>query len=205
MPRPPLPLSQPGVEKKRGHHFQIGKHKQSVVSSLIVLFYTRVTSPFLSHSSDRQTPAVLVHSLNHDEARCLRSWLVKIPTAQREREDCAKLGPLHSSIPAFEKQMKTEQRKENNNNNINYNNNNNNNNNPSFRTARQWEMEPSASTMKHRWMAEHVKWTSKQTNEADEVEQVRGTRLVSHPHRRVEEARCEVTTKKQNKKNGCQS
>lgn len=122
-------------------------------------------------------------------------WLKSPPL--REREDCAKLGPLHSSIPTFEKQMKTEQRKENNNN---INNNNNNNNNPSFRTARQWEMEPSASTMKHRWMAEHVKWTSKQTNEADEVEQVRGTRLVSHPHRRVEEARCEVTTKKQNKK-----
>lgn len=88
MPRPPLPLSQPGVEKKSGHHFQIGEHKQSVVSSVIVLFYTRVTSPFLPHSSDRQTPAVLVHSLNHDEARCLRSWLVKIPTAQRERGLC---------------------------------------------------------------------------------------------------------------------
>lgn len=35
-----------------------------------------------------------------DGARCLRSWLVNTPATQ-EGEECAKLAPLHSSIPAL--------------------------------------------------------------------------------------------------------
>lgn len=83
--------------------------------------------------------------------------------------------------------------------------------NPSFRTAREWEMEPK-SIQNETWPQNTVEtfkntdgWLNilnlKQTNEAEEVEEVEeagGTRLVSHPHCWVGEARRDVT------QNGCQ-
>lgn len=39
MPRPPPPLSQPGVEKKSGHHCQISKDKQNELAGVFAVLH----------------------------------------------------------------------------------------------------------------------------------------------------------------------